>query len=633
MTSNNQVSPVIRISRGERDASARATHLKAASRKYLETTIERKQMSTTTNFKRIALVAVAALGLGVLSSVPSQATINTDGVTLSSTTATATTAETYTATSATVLVKFFGNVANDSMTITAALTASPAANGALPVLRLIETSSAVVETSVASAVPAGEGVLSNTAVRITNNSTSVETTAKFAIYLATSGSRTTTTGIKAGDYSVKITPAAVGNGALVGSTAQTLVITVTTAASASTTPDVAQSKVFLQGIGADVAGTPTSDSSVVVTKTALTAAGWVYYNSKNAAGGAVSESITAEISGQGTLGYANSTTPVGRSILIKNGDTVTIWSDGAAGTGTVSVKGSTSGVTLGSKSVTFYGASASLTGTVKTAILGVGANAYAVGVVAKDSSSNALKQLQTADGSIYAFSSDATIATVPTTAISDYGSTESGTVTVTGVKAGTATITFGNASTLAASTIKSTPVTVRVGSTSIASVTVAFNKTTYQPGEAATVTLSLLDASNLPVVPGTYELWSTTGASGLVGSPAFFVGGPAALETSVTTSGTTGLKTYTVQMPIYGGTVTVKGTLAKLADTTNPPVGTLKTASAIQGTVITASATVSDSGSGALAAVTALATTVASLKTLIVTLTNLVLKIQKKVKA
>ena len=48
---------------------------------------------------------------------------------------------------------------------------------------------------------------------------------------------------------------------------------------------------------------------------------------------------------------------------------------------------------------------------------------------------------------------------------------------------------------------------------------------------------------------------------------------------------------------------------------------------------ITASATVTDSGAAALAAVTALATTVASLKTLITTLTNLVLKIQKKVKA
>jgi len=42
---------------------------------------------------------------------------------------------------------------------------------------------------------------------------------------------------------------------------------------------------------------------------------------------------------------------------------------------------------------------------------------------------------------------------------------------------------------------------------------------------------------------------------------------------------------------------------------------------------------VTDNGAAALAAVTALATTVASLKTLITTLTNLVLKIQKKVKA
>jgi hypothetical protein len=48
---------------------------------------------------------------------------------------------------------------------------------------------------------------------------------------------------------------------------------------------------------------------------------------------------------------------------------------------------------------------------------------------------------------------------------------------------------------------------------------------------------------------------------------------------------------------------------------------------------VSASATVTDSASQALAAVTALAATVASLRTLIVTLTNLVLKIQKKVRA
>ena len=47
-------------------------------------------MSTTTNFKRIALVAVAALGMGVLSSVPSQATFQ--GVAGSRVTVTADTA-------------------------------------------------------------------------------------------------------------------------------------------------------------------------------------------------------------------------------------------------------------------------------------------------------------------------------------------------------------------------------------------------------------------------------------------------------------------------------------------------------------------------------------------------------------
>jgi hypothetical protein len=42
MTPTIQVSPVIRISRGERDVSARATHLEAATRKFLGATNERK---------------------------------------------------------------------------------------------------------------------------------------------------------------------------------------------------------------------------------------------------------------------------------------------------------------------------------------------------------------------------------------------------------------------------------------------------------------------------------------------------------------------------------------------------------------------------------------------------------------
>ena len=121
MASNKQVSPVIRISRGERDASARATHLEAANRKFLLTTNERKQMSSKTNFKRIALVAVAALGLGVLSSVPSQAVLSSGAVTVTNGTDTKRTAYTDSltvGTQATVNVRAFADAAYDSITVT-----------------------------------------------------------------------------------------------------------------------------------------------------------------------------------------------------------------------------------------------------------------------------------------------------------------------------------------------------------------------------------------------------------------------------------------------------------------------------------------------------------------------------------
>jgi hypothetical protein len=91
-------------------------------------------------------------------------------------------------------------------------------------------------------------------------------------------------------------------------------------------------------------------------------------------------------------------------------------------------------------------------------------------------------------------------------------------------------------------------------------------------------------------------------------------------NSSSTSGARAGSMEYTVYMPVSGGTVTISAT----GDTSLPLAGRV---------AVTASATVTDSGAAALAAVNALATTVASLKTLITTLTNLVLKIQKKVKA
>lgn len=592
MTSNNQVSPVIRISRGERDASARATHLKAASRKYLETTIERKQMSTTTNFKRIALVAVAALGLGVLSSVPSQATIFGDSLALSASTASQNTAETYTATSAVVTVRFSG-ATNDSVSVTAALADMPADNGAQPYLRLIETSSATVDTTSGASRALGYKFASNTAVKVQALDGNNVTSAKFAVYLANSSVDTSTTGIKVGTYKVRLTPAAIGAGSLVGSTAQDLTITVTEAASLDTKASAAKSTAVLVKGGAYTAAAAkaqTADSVVAVAATAGTFAGLIYVAQLNAAGTtSANESMTATISGQGILGAGSDTKTAssGRSISVKNGDFVTVWSDGVAGKGVVTITGSTSGAVLATKTVVFTGDVASFTdATAKVAILTTSA-ADAVTFLAKDSGLNTLSS-----GTYYAFSSDTSIATVGSVTYSS----DSGTVSVTGVKAGTVTITIGNASTLAASTIKSSPVSLRVGSTAIASVKVAFDKATYAIGEKAIITVTGLDSANLPTVPGTLATFFANSKAlkedKLFSQNALSVDSTTVkfdAATSATAGTTAGSASYVVYMPLTAGKVTVTGTLGANANL----------ATAIQGTDVTASATVTDSASAA----------------------------------
>jgi hypothetical protein len=591
-------------------------------------------MSTTTNFKRIALVAVAALGLGVLSSVPTTAAINADSVTLSSATASQSTAETYTATSAVVTVSFFG-ATFDSMSITAALTAAPAGNTALPTLQLVETSSALVEsnTTTGRRLLVGDTKTANSAVSVGAIAGTVVTTAKFALYL-TQGNGVTAPST-AGSYGVKITPATVGSsGALQGSTAQNLTITVAAAASLDPKVAAATSKVFIQGPHAandQSSVVPTTDSTVAISSaipTSIGATASLYILPSNAANtDAARESltVTTNIGGLGTT----HTAILGRSLnVIGNGAAATrvfIFPDGNSGVATISIT-TASGVLLSTKTVRFFGAMSKLTGTAVTEIIGTSGT---VRVAARDASDVLMSSLLTGEA-IYAFSSDATVATVPTTNLATGYSVDSAVVTVTGVKAGTATITFGNATTLAASTITSAPVTIRVGSTAIASVTLAFDKASYAPGEKATVTLSTRDATNLLTVPGTaVPLFVSTG-QGIVTDKAFLsstIDTATTITTAAATSATAGTvagtRTYTVFMPSTPGPVEISATLSSDA----------ALAAAIRGTVVKATATVTDSGSAALAAVTALATTVASLRTLIVTLTNLVLKIQKKVRA
>ena len=238
----------VRIRAEEWDAVARALHLKVETRSLPAvkenvsfTTIERKQMSNKTSFKRLALAVVVSLGFGVLSTGPTQAVINSDTLTLSATTATAQIGQTSdTATAATVTLSFLATNLVDSMSLTASLVSSPATNTQLPELQLVETTASLVYKTPANTyvgsmalASAEAGALANSSgganlnsaatandagftgsrvasndpvfVAAKNRSISAATTisAKFKVYIPTPD--------VAGTYVVRLTPAITGN--------------------------------------------------------------------------------------------------------------------------------------------------------------------------------------------------------------------------------------------------------------------------------------------------------------------------------------------------------------------------------------------------------------------------------------
>jgi hypothetical protein len=294
--------------------------------------------------------------------------------------------------------------------------------------------------------------------------------------------------------------------------------------------------------------------------------------------------------------------------------------------------------------MSFYAAApATLVASVSAPIANVGTNSDVVGVTAADSAG------VNWSGTLYIYASaaaDATVAgAVRATAAASAVSCTKPTATqpahvcpVTGNAVGTAKFKVSNYATAALATaaasgaeVTSNEVTVTVNANAIATVKLEFDKATYAPGERARIYVTALDSEGKAVGANTYaNLLATGGIS--TASALTFAGSTTtadsltavSITTSATTSSTSGAKAgsmqYTVYMPTSGGTVTISAT----GGSSLPVAGRV---------AVTASATVTDSGAAALAAVNALATTVASLKTLITTLTNLVLKIQKKVKA
>ena len=637
MALNKQVSPVIRISQGERDASARATHLEAATRKFLVTTNERKKMSTKTNFKRIALVAVAALGLGVLSSVPSQAEVvgtvsitTTNGTALVS--ALAGSADSTTAGS--VKVSWIAGVSTDSVVISSYLTAKPSASTGSPKLVLMPKDTL---TSVTAATLTGGGYAPVTAGTGVDTGVIASVAAGYASGTFYAQIDSITGGRAAGTYTwtVVATPwhgisstGAPVTSADTGKAVQTT-ISIVIAALAS------ESKVANAGfssaiISDDGAGSTDEDVSALATASGSPVAS-ITVKLRNTAGvtlgTAARESVTVTTD-IGTVGVAGGT--FGRSVVLQyNSDdslTVQVRPDGTAGQATITV--TTPSVTFTPKKLTFYATTIStIVATKLNGVIGAGSTSNVILSTAKDAKSN----LNAALDMVYAYSSDTSIVSNYGTACATFSASSGGQLcALTGVASGTAKITLRDAATVAASTVASNVIEVVVNTSPAVSVKLSLNKASYAPGEKAFVLLTAYDAAG-KVVPAISSgaLLSSAGvytSAALGTGSADLVSGYATLATATSTGSggvfatTDPVKQWTVYMPVTGGpvTFTAKG------GTYLPTAGQV---------TLTASATVTDNAAAALAAVTALATTVASLKTLITTLTNLVLKIQKKVKA
>ena len=383
---------------------------------------------------------------------------------------------------------------------------------------------------------------------------------------------------------------------------------------------------------------------------------------KNAAGTAIANvtfPITATISGPGTLGIdtaANvaSIASVGRAVTGTTGHyAIGVFSDGTAGVATVTI--STGTTVLATETVTFYGAAAKITPTVVNSVLAIGANVGPITAVVTDAAG-----VLVPGATVYAVSG--TAAAVSNSYTSCGASSASGAVTcdLAGVAAGSAAITLTlNSSSAGTSTVSVVAGTMRVSDGVATAVAYTFAKDSYAPGEAAVVKATVSNAAG--VMPaGTYTVLTAAGVTAnytISGLP----------TTTVLAVGSTGTASYTVTIPTgitgdlqLAGTssaTTIAATFGKATivnaaqDTAQAAVDAAAEAIDAANAATDAANAAAEAADAATAAAQDAADAVAALSVAVtaqidalkaqndalrkqlIALTNLIIKIQKKVKA
>jgi hypothetical protein len=667
----------------------RALFTQAKVRKFLILTNERKQMSTKTTFKRVALVAVAALGLGVLTSVaPATAASVATAVKMTPTVVTTTPRVGETVT---ILVNhsgFFSTATADSyQTIQTAFSAVPltSTTTSSPVIRGLAYDDNTYGQAAAFRAPTGgyvkdyanTGTNSNQIAALFGNSGAgvynMYTTITFTPDVAGTWVINVLDPDRATYYNQDISITVAGG---TYSTASTLVAEGSQSVAAnvsSTTTDVYS----VDGISALATASNTAVATFKVTQ-------------KDANGVALSVGTKA-ITISTTLGSVGTATTGGSSsyaAVAKSATAATqnqllyLFPDGRTGKAVVTI--AVDGVTVGTYNVTFYSTTiASLTLTPSKPLIAANVGTSTGGgatatdntnnytrsgtqllLVAKDASGNEIPAGLTSTNVVVS-SSDSSVATAT---IGSYDAVNLGWKIVgTPVGAGTTTITVSDKAT---GLVKATG-TITVSSTTIASIAMTTDKTNYAPGDKVTVTLTAKDAKGNPIADGVYfnllggAVASTqiinaypfakvaeataNAADGYDAGDVSFKGGiatasfyaPASTFKLMADLSTSARLAYALQATTLTATATVTNASTDAANAATDAANEATDAANAATDAALAAADAADAATAAAQdasdAVAALSATVAklvaSLKAQITSLTNLVIKIQKKVKA
>jgi hypothetical protein len=620
-------------------------------------------MSTKTTIKRIALVAVAALGFGVVSVVPSSAAVLNDTYTLSEST---TTVSLGSPASVTLTTAGYFAAASDTVTVTVALKTWPSTLTAAQIATSLAAPGVFSDVDTATAYTGGSAGGSSVVNSTTTSQTGVAGTAP---KLVSTRSKVTVAAASlpvVGTYTFTLTPS---GGANTTAITWTVVVTARPAMTAAATTALATYAYYenIPSRGTWAAWSTTTDaltfSAYATPSDAPAMSVRVIQGNGNTtfpliAADAVALTATVTsgpglvaISGEGSGYSANlgakgiyATTTSTQLTNLGLTQYVYVYGTGAPGLVTVEIKAGS--IVLGTKKINFFGNPATITATAAKPVIGAAATAATVTGKVTDASGNAVPDL-----TVYAVSG--TTAAISNSYTSCGATDKDGLVScsLTGVAAGTSAITLTtNASATATTGISSTPVSVRVSDGVATKVDYAFAKDTYAPGEVATIKATVSNAAG--VLPaGTYTVLT----AGVTGNYAL-TGGPAL---TVTTTDATGVASYTVTVPVgVSGDLTLTGTAATGVTATfgkttvvNAAQDAAQAATDAASEAIDAANAATDAANAAAEAadaataaaqdaadaVAALSVSVAAmidaLKKQITSLTNLVIKIQKKVKA